>query len=109
MDKKIESLRQFLDGAKSVFHSTELLKNRLEKEGYQYLSESENWKVKPGGKYYMTRGGAALILAGLNANGTTVVENVCHVRRGYADMDKKLRSLGADIKTINEERVKDEA
>lgn len=61
MDNRIASLRQFLDGAKSVFHSTELLKNRLEKEGYQYLSESENWKVKPGGKYYMTRGGAALI------------------------------------------------
>ena len=61
MDKKIESLRQFLDGAKSVFHSVELMKKRLESEGYQYRSESENWKLTPGGKYYMTRGGTALI------------------------------------------------
>ena len=61
MDKKIESLRQFLDGAKSVYHSIQLQKNRLDEAGYQYLPESEGWKLQPGGKYYMTRGGAALI------------------------------------------------
>ena len=46
------------------------------------------------------RGGASLVLAGLNASGTTVVENVRHIKRGYTEMDEKLRSLGADIKTI---------
>ncbi|MBO7345672.1 MAG: UDP-N-acetylglucosamine 1-carboxyvinyltransferase [Clostridia bacterium] len=46
------------------------------------------------------RGGASLVLAGLNASGTTVVENVRHIKRGYTEMDEKLRFLGADIKTI---------
>ena len=46
------------------------------------------------------RGGAALFLAGLNAEGRTVVEDVYHVKRGYYDFDKKLRSLGADLTII---------
>ena len=43
------------------------------------------------------RGGAALVLAGLNAEGETIVNNVSHIERGYYQMDKKLLSLGADI------------
>lgn len=46
------------------------------------------------------RGGAALVLAALNAEGETVVNDIHHVNRGYLDMDKKLSSLGADIKRI---------
>lgn len=46
------------------------------------------------------RGGASLVLAGLTAFGQTVVNDVRHVERGYLDMDKKLRSLGADITRI---------
>ena len=34
------------------------------------------------------RGGAALVIAGLNADGVTVVENVYHVKRGYMQMDE---------------------
>ncbi len=44
------------------------------------------------------RGGAALVLAGLVAEGQTKVYGVHHVARGYADFDKKLSLLGADIK-----------
>lgn len=43
------------------------------------------------------RGGAALVLAGLNAEGKTVVDGISHVERGYSHMDEKLRSLGADV------------
>lgn len=43
------------------------------------------------------RAGAALVLAGLGAEGTTVVEQVRHIERGYERMDEKLRNLGADI------------
>ena len=46
------------------------------------------------------RGGAALVLAGLNAEGETVVEDTRHIERGYANFDAKLLSLGADIKKI---------
>ena len=44
------------------------------------------------------RGGAALVLAGLSAEGKTVVSQISHVERGYLEFDKKLRALGADIK-----------
>ena len=44
------------------------------------------------------RGGAALILAGLNAKGRTTVENIEYVLRGYENLDKKLTSLGANIR-----------
>lgn len=44
------------------------------------------------------RGGAALVLAGLVAQGTTKVYGVNHIGRGYLFFDKKLSSLGANIK-----------
>lgn len=43
------------------------------------------------------RCGAALILAGLAAEGETVVENACYVQRGYEQIEKALTSLGANI------------
>ncbi|MCC5911867.1 MAG: UDP-N-acetylglucosamine 1-carboxyvinyltransferase [Clostridiaceae bacterium] len=43
------------------------------------------------------RGGAALILAGLAAKGTTIVENAKHIERGYDDIAGMLNSVGADI------------
>ena len=43
------------------------------------------------------RGGAALCLAGLAAEGETVVSNAGHVERGYAFFTEKLASLGADV------------
>jgi len=43
------------------------------------------------------RGGAALILAGLAAEGKTVVNNSVFVERGYVKIDEDLRKIGADI------------
>jgi UDP-N-acetylglucosamine 1-carboxyvinyltransferase len=43
------------------------------------------------------RGGAALVLAGLVAEGTTVVDGARHVLRGYEDFEEKLRGLGATV------------
>ena len=43
------------------------------------------------------RASAALVLAGLVAHGTTEVNRVYHIDRGYEHIDKKLRNLGADI------------
>ena len=43
------------------------------------------------------RGGAALVLAGLVAEGTTYVSETRHIKRGYEDFAGKLRSLGADV------------
>ena len=47
------------------------------------------------------RAGAALILAGLVAEGTTTVGNLHHIDRGYEDIVGKLKALGADIQRIS--------
>lgn len=47
------------------------------------------------------RGGAAMIIAGLSAEGRTTLIDDGHILRGYEDLDVKLRSLGADIFTEN--------
>lgn len=43
------------------------------------------------------RAGAALIIAGLETNGTTEIEDIFHIERGYENMEVKLRGIGADI------------
>lgn len=43
------------------------------------------------------RAGAALVLAGMAAEGTTLVEGVSHIDRGYELFDNKLRGLGAYV------------
>jgi len=48
------------------------------------------------------RGGAALVLAGLVAEGTTELSRIYHLDRGYAKLEEKLTSLGADIKRVKE-------
>lgn len=46
------------------------------------------------------RGGAALVLAGLVADGRTVVTEIHHIDRGYEGFVDKLRSLGADVRRV---------
>ena len=48
------------------------------------------------------RAGAALVIAGLAAEGTTLLENVHYVERGYENLAEKLTSLGARIRRIEE-------
>lgn len=48
------------------------------------------------------RGGAALILAGLAANGETEISLIHHIDRGYENLEKKLYNLGADIRRVTE-------
>lgn len=46
------------------------------------------------------RGGAALVLAGLNAQGTTTINDIFHIDRGYENLEGCLKSLGADITRV---------
>ena len=48
------------------------------------------------------RAGAALVLAGLVAEGTTTIGNIYHIDRGYNDFVGKMRSLGANIERIED-------
>ncbi len=48
------------------------------------------------------RAGAALIVAGVSANGVTEVYNLGHIDRGYENIEEKFRKIGANIKRVNE-------
>ncbi len=48
------------------------------------------------------RAGAALIIAGIVANGQTELYNLHHIDRGYENIEEKFRKLGANIKRISE-------
>jgi UDP-N-acetylglucosamine 1-carboxyvinyltransferase len=48
------------------------------------------------------RAGAALVIAGLCAEGTTTVGNIHYIERGYENLIEKLTALGADIKRVEE-------
>jgi len=47
------------------------------------------------------RAGAALVIAGLAAEGTTEIEEIGYIERGYEDIVEKLRRLGADISRVS--------
>lgn len=51
------------------------------------------------------RAGAAMVIAALATNGYTEIDDIYHIERGYSDMISKLRSLGADIKKINNTNI----
>ena len=48
------------------------------------------------------RAGAALIIAGICAEGTTEVYHLDHIDRGYEDIEEKFRKLGANIERVVE-------
>ena len=47
------------------------------------------------------RAGVALVLAGLVAEGETLVQRIYHLDRGYEKIEAKLSALGADIKRLD--------
>ena len=49
------------------------------------------------------RAGAALIIAGVLAEGTTSIYDIHHIDRGYENIEEKFRALGANIKRVNED------
>ena len=97
----------------SIFHET-IFENRfmhcgeLIKMGANIINITENICMVKGVdvltgekvKAMDLRGGAALVLAGLVAEGTTEVSSINYIERGYEDFEFILRNLGADIEKI---------
>ena len=50
------------------------------------------------------RAGAALVIAGLAAEGITIVDDIVYIQRGYENFEEKLRSLGAEIEKVSCEK-----
>ena len=50
------------------------------------------------------RAGAALVIAGLAADGITIVDDIVYIQRGYERFEEKLRSLGGIIEKVSSEK-----
>ena len=50
------------------------------------------------------RAGAALVIAGLVAEGVTIIDDIHYIMRGYENFEGKLRELGANIELVRDER-----
>lgn len=61
MNSRINALRDFLDASHSVYHAQNYIAEQLRNAGYTRLMEQETWNLVPGGKYYLSRGGASVI------------------------------------------------
>lgn len=61
MNQRTEKLMAFLDASVSVYHAAAYLADVLADAGYTRLSEGETWNLTAGGKYYLTRGGTAVL------------------------------------------------
>ena len=61
MDIRIEMLKNFLDASHSVYHAAAYLEKVLTDAGYTRLLEKDSWELAPGGKYYVARGGTAVL------------------------------------------------
>ena len=104
----------------SVAKGTSIISENIFENRFKYLSELKRMGAKnkqEGNVAIITgvkrlsgtnvkstdlRGGASMILAGLNAKGVTKVTNIEYILRGYENIDKKLNKIGAKIR-IEEE------
>ena len=70
----------------------------------EHQHNKNNFVIIKGKKVEATdlRAGACLVLAGLLAEGTTIVNNVEHVLRGYEDIIEKLTDVGAKIELLED-------
>src|SRR5262245_11640196 len=56
----IRDLLSFLDHSPTAWHAVRWITHTLEKEGFHLLKEEETWKIQPGNRYVVTRGGSSL-------------------------------------------------
>ena len=94
----------------SIWESRFQYTNELNKMGAKITAQGksaifEGVEGLSGATVYSTdlREGAALIIAGIVANGTTEVYNLEHIDRGYENIEEKFRNIGANIKRVKDE------
>ena len=98
--------------AESIFENRFKYVDELTRMGASIKVEGGNTAIIDGVSRYTgasisapdLRAGAALVIAGLSAEGTTVIDDIRFIERGYEDFHIKLQSLGAQIEKIVTER-----
>ena len=89
----------------NIFENRFKYTNELKRMGAKITIEGKTAIIKGTKRLYGAqvkstdlRGGAALVVAALSAKGITKIDDIEHILRGYENLDKKLNSIGADIK-----------
>ncbi|MBO6137083.1 MAG: UDP-N-acetylglucosamine 1-carboxyvinyltransferase [Lachnospiraceae bacterium] len=95
----------------SIFENRFKYVDEVVRMGANIKVEGNTAIITGGGKYSGAnitapdlRAGAALCIAGLAAEGVTVVDDIHYIERGYEDFDSKLRAMGAQIEKTESER-----
>lgn len=74
---------------------------RIDVEGHHLVIEGVEWLSGAPVRAFDIRAGAGMVLAGLRADGETVVHDSQHLDRGYEDFVGRLVSLGADVESLS--------
>ncbi len=109
MQAQFMALLSVADGTsiihETIFENRFMHANEMIRMGVKVKVEGNNAVIKgksnlSGAKVKATdlRGGAALILAGLIAEGETEISEIYHIKRGYANIISKLQNVGANIR-----------
>lgn len=103
MDKRTQALIDFLDASHSVYHAAAYLANTLEAAGYTRLSEGAAWELAPGGKYYLVRGGTAVMAFRIPAAAPKgFMLSASHSDRPCFKVKENFESAGAYTKVLVE-------
>ena len=96
----------------SIWESRFQYTNELNKMGANIINQGKSAVFTGVDKLYGApveatdlRAGAALIIAGIVANGETSITNIYHIDRGYENIEDKFRKLGANIQRVIEEDI----
>lgn len=107
----------------ALSEGTSIINESIWESRFQYTNELNKMgaKITPNGKTAVFEGvpelygapvyasdlraGAALIMAGIVANGQTEIYNLNHIDRGYENIEEKFRKLGANIERVAEDEI----
>ena len=99
----IKNLQNFLDNSHSSYHAAANLANMLTEAGYTRLSEKESWDLVPGGKYFLVRGGTAVMAFRIPEGEVTgFMMSAAHSDRPTFKVKENAESVGAYTKLLVE-------
>ena len=100
---EIKNLQNFLDNSHSSYHAAANLAAKLTEAGYIRLSEKDAWDLVPGGKYFLVRGGTAVIAFRIPAGEPTgFMMSASHSDRPTFKVKENCETVGAYTKMLVE-------
>ena len=100
---EIKALQNFLDNSHSSYHAAANLAAELLAAGYTRLSEKEEWDLVPGGKYFLVRGGTAVMAFRIpEGEPTGFMMSASHSDRPTFKVKENAETVGAYTKLLVE-------